>query len=140
MCLIVKISTFEGIFKLLSLFKAEEAKQELKEIVQFLKDPHSFTTLGAELPKGVLLVGPPGTGKTLLARAIAGEAGVPFFHAAGPEFDEILVGQGARRVRDLFSKFFNYHILVAKKFFLYVFALVLIFAQILRFAATTPLL
>ncbi|KAL7633152.1 UNVERIFIED_CONTAM: hypothetical protein RMT77_016522 [Armadillidium vulgare] len=81
----------------------EEAKQELQEIVQFLKNPDKFTSLGAELPKGVLLVGPPGTGKTLLARAVAGEAGVPFFHAAGPEFDEILVGQGARRVRDLFQ-------------------------------------
>lgn len=81
---------------------AEEAKQELEEIVEFLKCPEKFTSLGAELPKGVLLVGPPGTGKTLLARAVAGEAGVPFFHAAGPEFDEILVGQGARRVRDLF--------------------------------------
>ncbi|KAF2367097.1 Peptidase FtsH [Trinorchestia longiramus] len=80
----------------------EEAKQELEEIVEFLKSPEKFTSLGAELPKGVLLVGPPGTGKTLLARAVAGEAGVPFFHAAGPEFDEILVGQGARRVRDLF--------------------------------------
>lgn len=80
----------------------EEAKQELQEIVEFLRNPDKFTSLGAELPKGVLLVGPPGTGKTLLARAVAGEAGVPFFHAAGPEFDEILVGQGARRVRDLF--------------------------------------
>ncbi|XP_069982601.1 ATP-dependent zinc metalloprotease YME1L [Penaeus vannamei] len=80
----------------------EEAKQELQEIVEFLRNPEKFTSLGAELPKGVLLVGPPGTGKTLLARAVAGEAGVPFFHAAGPEFDEILVGQGARRVRDLF--------------------------------------
>lgn len=80
-----------------------EAKQELKDIVEFLKDPERFTTLGAKLPKGVLLVGPPGTGKTILARAVAGEAGVPFFHAAGPEFDEILVGQGARRVRDLFK-------------------------------------
>ncbi|XP_054162272.1 ATP-dependent zinc metalloprotease YME1L-like [Oppia nitens] len=81
----------------------DEAKQELQEIVEFLKDPERFSILGGKLPKGVLLVGPPGTGKTLLARAVAGEAGVPFFHAAGPEFDEILVGQGARRVRDLFS-------------------------------------
>lgn len=81
----------------------EEAKQELQEIVEFLKNPEKFSVLGGKLPKGVLLVGPPGTGKTLLARAVAGEAGVPFFHAAGPEFDEILVGQGARRVRDLFN-------------------------------------
>ncbi|KAF7379050.1 hypothetical protein HZH66_015284 [Vespula vulgaris] len=81
----------------------EEAKQELKDIVEFLRDPERFTALGAKLPKGVLLVGQPGTGKTILARAVAGEAGVPFFHAAGPEFDEILVGQGARRVRDLFK-------------------------------------
>ncbi|KAF5280342.1 hypothetical protein FQR65_LT03151 [Abscondita terminalis] len=82
---------------------ADEAKQELKDVVEFLKNPDKFSTLGGKLPKGVLLVGPPGTGKTLLARAVAGEAGVPFFHAAGPEFDEILVGQGARRVRDLFK-------------------------------------
>lgn len=82
----------------------DEAKQELKEVVEFLKNPDKFSNLGGKLPKGVLLVGPPGTGKTLLARAVAGEAGVPFFHAAGPEFDEVLVGQGARRVRDLFSK------------------------------------
>lgn len=82
---------------------ADEAKQELKDVVEFLKSPEKFSTLGGKLPKGVLLVGPPGTGKTLLARAVAGEAGVPFFHAAGPEFDEILVGQGARRVRDLFK-------------------------------------
>lgn len=82
----------------------DEAKQELKEVVEFLKNPEKFSNLGGKLPKGVLLVGPPGTGKTLLARAVAGEAGVPFFHAAGPEFDEVLVGQGARRVRDLFSK------------------------------------
>lgn len=81
----------------------DEAKQELQEIVEFLKNPDKFSSLGGKLPKGVLLVGPPGTGKTLLARAVAGEAGVPFFHAAGPEFDEILVGQGARRVRDLFA-------------------------------------
>ncbi|KAK0166000.1 hypothetical protein PV328_004463 [Microctonus aethiopoides] len=80
-----------------------EAKQELAEIVEFLKNPEKFSALGGRLPKGVLLVGPPGTGKTLLARAVAGEARVPFFHAAGPEFDEILVGQGARRVRDLFK-------------------------------------
>lgn len=82
---------------------ADEAKQELKDVVEFLKSPEKFSVLGGKLPKGVLLVGPPGTGKTLLARAVAGEAGVPFFHAAGPEFDEILVGQGARRVRDLFK-------------------------------------
>ncbi|XP_013781437.1 ATP-dependent zinc metalloprotease YME1 homolog isoform X2 [Limulus polyphemus] len=81
----------------------DEAKQELQEIVEFLKNPEKFSVLGGKLPKGVLLVGPPGTGKTLLARAVAGEANVPFFHAAGPEFDEILVGQGARRVRDLFN-------------------------------------
>ncbi|KAL7033783.1 hypothetical protein ACKWTF_007720 [Chironomus riparius] len=81
----------------------DEAKQELKEVVEFLKNPEKFSNLGGKLPKGVLLVGPPGTGKTLLARAVAGEAGVPFFHAAGPEFDEVLVGQGARRVRDLFK-------------------------------------
>ncbi|XP_003699692.1 ATP-dependent zinc metalloprotease YME1L isoform X2 [Megachile rotundata] len=80
-----------------------EAKQELRDIVEFLKNPEKFSVLGAKLPKGVLLVGPPGTGKTLLARAVAGEAGVPFFQAAGPEFDEILVGQGARRMRDLFK-------------------------------------
>ncbi|KAJ2938398.1 hypothetical protein O0L34_g13322 [Tuta absoluta] len=83
---------------------ADEAKQELKDVVEFLKSPEKFSSLGGKLPKGVLLVGPPGTGKTLLARAVAGEARVPFFHAAGPEFDEILVGQGARRVRDLFSE------------------------------------
>lgn len=83
----------------------DEAKQELKEVVEFLKNPDKFSNLGGKLPKGVLLVGPPGTGKTLLARAVAGEASVPFFHAAGPEFDEVLVGQGARRVRDLFSKY-----------------------------------
>ncbi|KAM3955768.1 LOW QUALITY PROTEIN: ATP-dependent zinc metalloprotease YME1L [Aphomia sociella] len=82
---------------------ADEAKQELQDVVEFLRSPDKFSSLGGKLPKGVLLVGPPGTGKTLLARAVAGEARVPFFHAAGPEFDEILVGQGARRVRDLFK-------------------------------------
>lgn len=82
----------------------DESKQELADIVEFLKNPNKFARLGGKLPKGVLLVGPPGTGKTLMARAVAGEAGVPFFHASGSEFDEILVGQGARRVRDLFEK------------------------------------
>lgn len=91
----------------MSNFQADEAKQELKEVVEFLKNPDKFSNLGGKLPKGVLLVGPPGTGKTLLARAVAGEAGVPFFHTSGSEFDEILVGQGARRIRDLFSKFLS---------------------------------
>lgn len=105
---------------------AEEAKQDLKEIVQYLKDPTSITRLGTiefdvcwqvtacitvyvyvsaggRLPKGVLLTGPPGTGKTLLARAVAGEAGVPFIYASGSEFDDTYVGVGARRVRELFA-------------------------------------
>ena len=100
----------------------DEAKQELQEVVEFLMNPDKFSHLGGRLPKGCLLVGPPGTGKkqdsfqrkvvrmvvifpgkTLLARAVAGQAGVPFFHASGSEFDEVLVGQGARRVRDLFK-------------------------------------
>ena len=83
---------------------AEEEKEELKEIVQFLKDPKKFTKLGAKIPTGVLLVGPPGTGKTLLARAVAGEAGVPFFTISGSDFVEMFVGVGASRVRDLFSE------------------------------------
>jgi cell division protease FtsH len=83
---------------------AEEAKQELQEVVEFLKDPERFTTLGARIPKGVLLVGAPGTGKTLMARAVAGEAGVPFFSISGSEFVEMFVGVGASRVRDLFDQ------------------------------------
>jgi cell division protease FtsH len=82
----------------------DEAKEELKEIVQFLKDPKSYGRLGARMPKGVLLVGPPGTGKTLLARAVAGEAAVPFFSISGSEFVEMFVGVGAARVRDLFEQ------------------------------------
>jgi len=80
----------------------DEAKDELEEIIQFLRDPKRFTKLGGRIPKGVLLVGPPGTGKTLLARAIAGEAGVPFFSISGSDFVEMFVGVGASRVRDLF--------------------------------------
>ncbi len=80
----------------------EEAKEELEEIIQFLKDPKKFTKLGGRIPKGVLLVGPPGTGKTLLGRAVAGEAGVPFFSISGSDFVEMFVGVGASRVRDLF--------------------------------------
>src|SRR5262245_40397411 len=80
----------------------EEAKGELREIVEFLKHPERFTALGARIPKGVLLVGPPGTGKTLISRAVAGEAGVPFFSISGSEFVEMFVGVGASRVRDLF--------------------------------------
>ncbi|MGB5239818.1 MAG: ATP-dependent zinc metalloprotease FtsH [Prochlorococcaceae cyanobacterium] len=82
----------------------EEAKEDLEEVVTFLKQPERFTSVGAKIPKGVLLVGPPGTGKTLLAKAIAGEAGVPFFSLSGSEFVEMFVGVGASRVRDLFKR------------------------------------
>jgi cell division protease FtsH len=82
----------------------EEAKQELTEVVEFLKYPEKFVALGARIPKGVLMVGPPGTGKTLLSKAVAGEAGVPFFNISGSEFVEMFVGVGASRVRDLFDQ------------------------------------
>ena len=83
---------------------ADEEKEELWEIVEFLKNPKKYNELGARIPKGVLLVGPPGTGKTLLARAVAGEAGVPFFSISGSDFVEMFVGVGASRVRDLFDQ------------------------------------
>lgn len=87
--------TFENVAGL------REEKEELEEIVDFLKEPRKYTRLGARIPKGVLLVGPPGTGKTLLAKAVAGEAGVPFFSISGSDFVEMFVGVGASRVRDL---------------------------------------
>ena len=83
---------------------ATEAKEELSEVVEFLKTPKKFADLGAKIPKGVLLMGPPGTGKTLIARAVSGEANVPFFHISGSEFVEMFVGVGASRVRDLFTR------------------------------------
>ena len=82
----------------------DEAKEELEEIVEFLRNPQKFSRLGGKIPKGALLVGPPGTGKTLLARAIAGEAGVPFFSISGSDFVEMFVGVGASRVRDMFEQ------------------------------------
>src|SRR5690606_15900992 len=82
----------------------DEAKAELQEVVDFLKNPASYGRLGGRMPKGVLLVGPPGTGKTMLAKAVAGEAGVPFFSISGSEFVEMFVGVGAARVRDLFEQ------------------------------------
>lgn len=93
----------KSVVKFADVAGVEEPKQELEEVVQFLKTPEKFRSLGAKIPKGVLLVGPAGVGKTLLARAVAGEAGVPFFSIAGSEFMEMLVGVGASRVRDLFE-------------------------------------
>ena len=81
----------------------EEAKESLQEVVDFLHNPGKYTQIGAKLPKGALLVGPPGTGKTLLAKAVAGEAEVPFFSISGSEFVEMFVGMGAAKVRDLFK-------------------------------------
>lgn len=89
---------------------ADEEKEELSEIVDFLKDPSHFNKLGARIPRGVLLVGPPGTGKTLLARAVAGEANVPFFSISGSDFVEMYVGVGASRVRDLFNEAKKIHL------------------------------
>src|SRR5699024_7499294 len=83
---------------------ADEEKEELREVVEFLKEPDRFTRLGARIPKGILLVGPPGTGKTLLARAVAGEAGVQFLSISGSDFVELYAGVGAGRVRDLFEQ------------------------------------
>ena len=83
---------------------ADEAKMELHEIIEFLKEPTKFQKLGGKIPRGVLLLGPPGTGKTLLARAVAGEAGVPFFSISGADFVEMFVGVGASQVRDLFEQ------------------------------------
>lgn len=92
-----KLATFDDVQG------CDEAKQELEDIVAFLKDPGRFTRHGAHMPRGILLVGPPGTGKTLLARAVAGEAGVPFFYASGSSFDELFVGVGSMRIRKLFE-------------------------------------
>ena len=85
----------------------DEAKSELQDVVQFLRNPENFAYLGAKLPKGILLVGPPGTGKTLLARAVAGEAGVPFIQVAGSQIDGRFVGEGAQRVHQLFGNIYT---------------------------------
>jgi AFG3 family protein len=103
-----KAVVFEGDKKIKTRFKDvagnEAAKEEIMEFVEFLKDPKRFTKLGARVPRGALMVGPPGTGKTLLAKAVAGEAGVPFLSTSGSDFVEMYVGVGASRVRDLFKQ------------------------------------
>lgn len=99
-----KIQTEEGKATFDDVAGVDEAKEELKEVIEFLKDPKKFQRLGGKIPKGVLLVGPPGCGKTLIARAVAGEAGVPFFSISGSDFVEMFVGVGASRVRDLFEQ------------------------------------
>ena len=110
-CVVCCASTLLKCLSLL-LQGVEQAKLELQEVVDFLKNPDKYTQLGAKIPKGCLLVGPPGTGKTLLAKAIAGEAGVPFFACAASEFVELFVGVGASRVRDLFEKVRCSHICI----------------------------
>ena len=97
------ITSDKNAVKFTDVAGADEEKAELEEVVEFLKDPQKFVKLGARIPRGVLLVGPPGTGKTLLAKAVAGEAGVPFFSISGSDFVEMYVGVGASRVRDLFE-------------------------------------
>ncbi|MCE5301172.1 MAG: ATP-dependent zinc metalloprotease FtsH [Spirochaetia bacterium] len=99
-----KLAAVGGKITFADVAGVDEAKEELQEIIQFLKEPKKFQTLGGKIPKGVLLLGPPGTGKTLLARAVAGEAGVPFFSISGSDFGEMFVGVGAARVRDLFEQ------------------------------------
>lgn len=99
-----KLSTEENKMNFGNVAGLQEEKAELEELVDFLKAPRKYTRLGARIPKGVLLVGPPGTGKTLLAKAVAGEAGVPFFSISGSDFVEMFVGVGASRVRDLFEE------------------------------------
>ena len=99
----VYVQSTEGI-RFSDVAGEEEAKENLQEIVDYLHNPEKYTKVGASMPKGVLLVGPPGTGKTMLAKAVAGEASVPFFSISGSEFVEMFVGMGAAKVRDLFNQ------------------------------------